>query len=209
MPTASARPPSVMILIVWPMKLSTITEVRIDSGIDTAMISVERQLPRNSRIIMAVSPAAMTASRMTPTTARLDENRLVGESLDPQLRRQRLFHPRQHGANAVDDADRRGIAGFDDAKQHAATAILAHDVGLRRKSDADGRDVAEIDGRIADGLDRHVVQLIGCLRRAIDMNIILELPRFSPCLTAARDTASRPHPVRRRATGPWPEAVAD
>ena len=41
-------------LMVWPMKLSTITEVRIDSGIDTAMISVLRQLPRNSRIIIAV-----------------------------------------------------------------------------------------------------------------------------------------------------------
>ena len=49
MPTASARPPSVMMLIVSCSALSTMTEVRIDSGIEIAMISVLRQLPRNSR----------------------------------------------------------------------------------------------------------------------------------------------------------------
>ena len=36
---------------------------------DTAMMSVLRQLPRKSRIIAAVRHAAMTASRMTPLTA--------------------------------------------------------------------------------------------------------------------------------------------
>ena len=34
-----------------------------------AMISVLRQLPRNSRIMSAVSAAAMTASRTTPAIA--------------------------------------------------------------------------------------------------------------------------------------------
>ena len=66
MPTASARPPSVMMLIVSPSALSTMIELRIDSGIDTAMISVLRQLPRNTRIISAVRQAAISASRSTP-----------------------------------------------------------------------------------------------------------------------------------------------
>ncbi len=44
-------------------------EVRIDSGIETATITVLRQLPRNSRIINAVSVAAMTASFTTPSSA--------------------------------------------------------------------------------------------------------------------------------------------
>ena len=39
-----------------------ITEVRIDSGIVSAMISVLRQLPRNSSTIAAVRPAAISAS---------------------------------------------------------------------------------------------------------------------------------------------------
>ena len=42
---------------------------RIDNGIEIAMISVDLQLPRNTRIITAVSAAAITASRITPCTA--------------------------------------------------------------------------------------------------------------------------------------------
>ena len=52
-------------------------EVRIDSGIEMQTISVLRQLPRNSRIISAVSSAAMTASRTTPFERRAHEDRLV------------------------------------------------------------------------------------------------------------------------------------
>ena len=66
MPTASARPPSVMMLMVSPSALSTMMEVRIESGIETAMMRVLRQLPRKIRIMRPVRQAAMTASRMTP-----------------------------------------------------------------------------------------------------------------------------------------------
>ena len=69
MPTASASPPSVMTLIVSPSAESTVSEARMASGIEMLMISVERQLPRNSRIISPVSAAAMTASRTTLETA--------------------------------------------------------------------------------------------------------------------------------------------
>ena len=41
-------------------------EVRIERGIETAMISVLRQLPKKIRIISPVRQAAMTASRTTP-----------------------------------------------------------------------------------------------------------------------------------------------
>ena len=66
MPTASARPPSVMMLMVSPSALSTMIELRIESGIETAMITVLRQLPRKTRIISAVRQAAISASRSTP-----------------------------------------------------------------------------------------------------------------------------------------------
>ena len=49
MPTASASPPRVMMLMVSPMALSTMMRVRIESGMETAMISVLRQLPRNKQ----------------------------------------------------------------------------------------------------------------------------------------------------------------
>ena len=64
----------------------------------------------------------------------LDEDRLVGERLDLQLRRQGLRDARQDLANAIDDADRGSIAGLDDADQHAAPPVLAHDIGLRREA---------------------------------------------------------------------------
>ena len=58
-----------MMLIVSPSALNTMIELRIDSGIDTAMMIVLRQLPRNTRIISAVRHAAITASRTTPLMA--------------------------------------------------------------------------------------------------------------------------------------------
>jgi hypothetical protein len=69
MPTASARPPSVITLMVSPSPHSTAIEASTDSGIDTVMISVLRTEPKNSRIIRPVSAAAMMPSRTTPFTA--------------------------------------------------------------------------------------------------------------------------------------------
>ena len=70
MPTASAAPPSVITLSVSPAASAAIA-ASTASGMDAAMISVERQLPRNSRIIADVSAAAIRPSRATPLTAPL------------------------------------------------------------------------------------------------------------------------------------------
>jgi hypothetical protein len=56
-------------LIVSPSADSISSEQTIDNGIDTAMISVERQFPRKIRIIAAVRQPAMIASRTTPLMA--------------------------------------------------------------------------------------------------------------------------------------------
>ena len=69
MPTASARPPSVMTLMVSPSAARIASEVRIESGIETSTTMVERQEPRKSRIVRPVSPAAITASWITPSIA--------------------------------------------------------------------------------------------------------------------------------------------
>ncbi len=60
-----------MMLMVWPNAASAISDDSTASGIEIAMITVERQLPRNSRIIAAVRPAAIKASRTTPRIAEL------------------------------------------------------------------------------------------------------------------------------------------
>ena len=58
-----------MTLMVSPVAARSATEVRIASGIDTMMMTVERQLPRKMRIISPVSTAATTPSKMTDDTA--------------------------------------------------------------------------------------------------------------------------------------------
>ena len=58
-----------MTFIVSPRKPKIITDVRIDSGIETAMIRVLRQLPRKSKLMSTVRHAAMTASQITPLSA--------------------------------------------------------------------------------------------------------------------------------------------
>ena len=68
-PTASDNPPSVIRLIVSPSALSTASELSTDNGIDTAMITVLRHDPMKSRIINAVSAAAITPSFTTPSIA--------------------------------------------------------------------------------------------------------------------------------------------
>src|ERR1700675_2774953 len=58
-----------MILIVSPSADKTAIEVRIERGIETAMIKVLRQLPRKRKIIIAVKHPAITASLTTPSIA--------------------------------------------------------------------------------------------------------------------------------------------
>ena len=65
------QPPSVITLIVSPSHDSAVSENRTASGIEITMMMVERQLPRNSRIISVVNAAAITPSRTTPETAAL------------------------------------------------------------------------------------------------------------------------------------------
>ena len=56
-------------LIVSPMALSAMIEVRIASGIEVAMITVLRQLPRKVRIMKEVRHAAISVSLTTPLIA--------------------------------------------------------------------------------------------------------------------------------------------
>ena len=58
-----------MMLMVSPNALRKMIEVRMERGIEIAIIRVLRQLPRNRRIMTAVRQAAMSASRRTPEMA--------------------------------------------------------------------------------------------------------------------------------------------
>ena len=68
-PIASASPPSVIRLMVWPVRNSPASPAKIDSGIDSETITVLRQLPRNTRIISETRIDEMIASWTTFSTA--------------------------------------------------------------------------------------------------------------------------------------------
>ncbi len=65
MPVASASPPSVIRLMVLPVKYRQMIPANIEQGIEVTTTMVLRQLPRNTRIIRETSPAAMMASDAT------------------------------------------------------------------------------------------------------------------------------------------------
>ena len=69
MPTESARPPSVIRLSVCPNADRQTMPASTETGIDTATITVLRQLPRNNRISSPVSAAAIRPSTTTPFMA--------------------------------------------------------------------------------------------------------------------------------------------
>ena len=103
--------------------------------------------------------AAITASRITPAIAALTKIDWSASGCDPQLRRQASGRRAAACARMPSTtSDGGGVAGLQDADQHAAPAVLPHDVGLRRETVADGGDVAQVDRGVADQLDRQVVQ---------------------------------------------------
>ena len=66
-----------------PSRANAVIEPRIDSGIETTIMMVEPQLPRNSRIMILVSTAAMAPSSAGPLTAARTKTdwSLIGETV--------------------------------------------------------------------------------------------------------------------------------
>jgi hypothetical protein len=174
MPTASARPPRVMMLIVSPSALS-------------AMIELEDRERDRDRDDHRAAPAAEEHQDHQRGQRRgddrlaehaldrgADEHRLIGEQLDLQLGRQAGLDPRQRRLDPVDDVERRGVARLHHRQHRGALAVDPDDVGLRRVAVAHVRDVADVDRRAAHHLDRQVVQLLDAVRAAVQTHVVLE-----------------------------------
>ena len=69
-----------------------------------------------------------------------------------------LCRARQRRLEIVDDVERRGAAVLQHRQQHAARAVVAHDVGLRREAVAHLGDVAQIGDGAVHRAHRQVVQ---------------------------------------------------
>lgn len=115
MPTASAKPPRVMMLMVSCRALSTMTEARIDSGIEMPMIRVLRQLPRKSRIMRPDETGGDDGFADDAADGGADEDGLIGERLNLELRRERGRNAQQQIFDALHHVERGRAAGFQDA----------------------------------------------------------------------------------------------
>ena len=75
------------------------------------------------------------------------ENRLVEQGRDHRLRRQEVLDLRQLGVDLRHDVEGGRVAGLVNRQDHAALAVHARDIDLRRKAVADVGDVPHIDRR--------------------------------------------------------------
>src|ERR1700724_21947 len=114
-PTARLSPPSVITLIVLPVALSTRMEQSIASGIETTMISVDRQLPRNKRITSAVRQPAIIVSLITPCL------------------------------DAIHDVHRTGSGAPQYSDEGCPNSVLTHDVCLNSVAVMDLSHIAQVD----------------------------------------------------------------
>ena len=118
-----------------------------------------------------------------PEHGRLDEDRLIADGAQIEARRQAFFDPRQQRFDALNDAERRGRAGFEDGHQHRARSVDAHEVGLRRRALMHVGDVAHVDDGAVDLLDRQIVDLLEHRRTGIERDVPVE---FADLLVAGR-----------------------
>ena len=152
-------------------------EVRIESGIETAMISVLRQLPRKIRIISPVRHAAIIAFADHAADRRAHEDRLIGKRLDLQFRRQRRCNARQSLASRPPrHSSVEASPFFRTGHQRAALPIQPDNIGLRRESVGNRGHVADVNGRVVHHLDRHVVQFRNLQGTGVQIDVVFELP---------------------------------
>ena len=102
------------------------------------------------------------------------EQRLVAEQRHLEPRRQGVGQLGQPPLDAGDDRQRRGRAVLEHLQQHRTIAVDMDDVGLRRIAVAHLRDVAHIDHRAVDGLDRQVAEVAELGGGVVELHRIFE-----------------------------------
>ena len=132
----------------------------------------------------------MTASRMTPLTAPRTKMDWSPMGVMTELRRQSRGDARQQARTPLTTSSVEAVPVLRTVTQHAAVAVLADDVGLRREAVADGGDVVEIDGRAVDLLDGQL--LIPARVKGVQLmsDVVLDAGRSWRCRRAGRRSAA-------------------
>ena len=150
-PSATAKPPSVMVLSVRPARSSTATAASSDRGMARKVISAERQSRRNRNSTTRIRTAAINSECSRLDQRPLDEigravqRRIDGDALRLQCRRQ-VAKRRFHGTGGV-----QGIGAIlaGQRQQHAACGPDQRIAGAQRRRLGHGGDLADGDRRLA------------------------------------------------------------
>ena len=175
MPTASASPPSVMTLIVSPSsgehRHRRQDGERDRDGDDQGRApAAEEQQDHH--------PGQRGRDRAFADHARDGaghEHRLIADGRQIEARRQGLGDAREQLLDAGNDRQGRGRARLDHRQQHGALAVDVDDIGLRRAAVMHVGDVAHVDDRAIDGLDRQIVEGGDRGRRIVQIHRVFEL----------------------------------
>ncbi len=149
---------------------------RIDSGIAARMISVSRQLPRNSRIISAVSAAAMRPPILTLDSAALTKIDWSKIGLITTPRGMTLRMSVSAARTPVDHRQCRCPAGFTDREQCAPLAVHGDRVCLDLEAIVHVRDVAHENGLPGHLRHRKRVDVVDDARTVIHRELVVLAP---------------------------------
>ncbi len=174
MPTASARPPSVMMFSVSP------NADRIDDRAENRQRN--RDGDDHRRAPAAEEQQDHQAGQCGGDDAFLrhaadrvaHEDRLIADRLHFEVVGHRRLHRLDHRLHAVDDIERRRRAAFQHGHQHRTSAVDVNDVGLHRAAVADVGDVAHIHHRAVHRFDRQVGEVFQIRRRGVEIDRVFE-----------------------------------
>ena len=201
MPTASARPPSVMMLMVW-------------RGAQHADRDENRERNRD-RDDQRAAPASQEDQDHEAGEAGRDD-RLPNHPVDGGADEYRLIRQRLHlqifggtvaairGSSLARPSPRpawRRRRSSDIEISDAAPAVQSDDIGLRRKTVATRGHVADVDRRAVRQLDREDLELLHGLRTGRSNPRRIRTARSSPFPTAGSGFARRWRSPRPRAKG--------
>ena len=138
-PIASARPPSVIRLMVCPVRNRPTMPAKIDSGIEVE--TIDRVAPASQEHQDQRGDQDRRDDRLADDVLHrgAHEHRLVEIELQFQPGRRRGLDFRQRGTRRIDHGEGRRIGMLQDGQVDRALAVDVHDVGLGGEAVADMR----------------------------------------------------------------------
>ena len=168
MPMASASPPRVMMLIVWPVSQRPTRAPQRANGMFSTTTITLRQSRRNRRTISPVRAAPISALGHHGPHRPGDRRRLVQLEADLDVVGQDGLHARDGLLDVVHHRQRRGVGPLRDQDVDGAAAVGQRVAGGDVAGVVDGADVADVDGGLLPGPDRDVLQVLDLLDQRVD-----------------------------------------